>query len=56
MLRLIHYLLHGCWHEWGEHYTRPISHYDCSFGYRSFMYDDALFRCRKCGRAKRFKI
>lgn len=50
MIRILQFLLDGCWHNWGEPFGRMTDHYDLSFGAKSFMYTTQNCRCKKCGK------
>ena len=50
MIRIIHWLLHGCWHDYRPINVPPVDHYDVSFGGRDFMYRTLPTCCTKCGR------
>ena len=54
MIRLLQFLLHGCWHRW-EKTGRVTDVYDVSFGSKSFEYRAYETCCTKCGRYSRLK-
>lgn len=55
MLRVLQFILHGCWHDWHPVNARPTDHFDMSFGGRNFMYRTLPTRCAKCGRIGHIK-
>jgi hypothetical protein len=50
MIRILSFLIDGCWHAWERAPGRAIDHYDMSFGDQSFMYRAVPCRCTKCGK------
>lgn len=54
MMKLLQFLIHGCWHNW-RRTGHTVDHYDTSFGGQSFMYRGHTTICEKCGRVGHFK-
>jgi hypothetical protein len=54
MIRIFEFLLHGCWHSWGEPTGTPVHHH--WEGPDTYMYTTRTCRCTKCGRFKAVKV